>query len=122
MKRFDFKKVIGLMGLILRCQICTTKYNLDKISIIETQEDDATGDVRLLIHSDCKKCKSSVMFNVDISGAEIFSVGMLTDLTSQDSSKFSKLEPIEVDEIIDMHQSLRKFDGDLIRALGHVRG
>ena len=117
MKHFDFKKVIGLMGLILRCPICSTKYNLDHLNVIDSQEDESFGGAWLLIHSECKKCKSSVMFNVDINGPEVFSVGMVTDLTSSDSAKFSKLDPINVDEVLDIHESLRKFDGNWVKVL-----
>ena len=54
------------------------------------------------------------MFNVEIRGPEIFSVGMVTDLTNQDSGKFQKLEPIHVNEVIGIHQALKEFKGDFI--------
>lgn len=109
------------MGLILRCPICSTKYNLDNLNVIDSQEDETFGGAWLLIHSDCKKCKSSVMFNVDINGPEVFSVGMVTDLTSSDSAKFSKLDPIDVDEVLDIHQTLQKFDGNFVKTFSQVR-
>jgi hypothetical protein len=79
--------------------------------------DEVSSETHLLVHSDCYKCKSSVMFNIDINGPEVYSVGMLTDLTSIDTSKFSKLKPITSNEIIALHQNLKKFDGDLVRML-----
>lgn len=117
MKRIDFAKVIGWLGFILRCPICGYKYNLQNIRVIESEHDENMNEARILIHSDCQKCKSSVMFNIDINGPEIFSVGTITDLTGRDSAKFRKREPITVNDLINIHKSLKAFDGDLVKAL-----
>ncbi len=117
MKNIDFKKVIGWLGVMLRCPVCSIKYNLEGIKVIDSEQDDISDDARILIHSDCQKCKSSVMFNIDITGPEIFSVGMITDLTSKDSSKFSKYNPISSDDCIQIHRGLQAFNGDFVKAL-----
>jgi hypothetical protein len=117
MKNIDFKKVIGWLGVILRCQICQFKYNMKHIQIIETTYDEYTNNARVLIHADCEKCKSSVVFNIDISGPDILSVGIITDLTSKDSMKFSKYNPIDTNDVINIHKTIRQFNGDLIKAL-----
>ncbi len=117
MKNMDFKKVMAWLGLILRCPVCNHKYDLGKIDLLDSENGDE-GDTHLLIHSDCGRCKSSVMFSIDINGPEIYSVGIITDLTSKDSAKFSKFGPIEVDEVIGIHRDLKNFKGDLVKALG----
>ncbi len=113
-KNFDFKRIIEWLGVILKCPICGAKYNIDKTRVVESEQDEVYGEARVLIHSDCGKCKSSVMFNVEIRGPEVFSVGMVTDLTGQDSSKFNKLGPIKTNEIINIHQNLKGFKGDFV--------
>ena len=114
MKNFDFKKIVEWLGFVLKCPICGHKYNLDKTKVIDSEQDEAYNEAWILIHSDCSKCKSSVMFNVEIRGPEVFSVGMVTDLTGQDSAKFGKLAPIKANEIIGIHQALKEFKGDFI--------
>ena len=114
MKNYDLKKIMEWLGFLLRCPICSHKYNLEKTKILESEQDAVYNEARILIHSDCAKCKSSVMFNVEIRGPEVFSVGMVTDLTGQDSSKFNKLGPIRANEIINIHQSLKNFNGDFV--------
>ena len=104
MKNFDFKKIVEWLGFVLKCPICGHKYNLDKTKVIDSEQDEAYNEAWILIHSDCTKCKSSVMFNVEIRGPEVFSVGMVTDLTGTDSAKFGKLAPIKANEIIGIHQ------------------
>ena len=116
MKKFDIKKVIEWLGFMLKCPICGFKYNLDQTKIVDSEQDEAYSEARILIHSDCRKCKSSVMFNIEIKGPEVFSVGMVTDLTSQDSSKFQNQKPISMDEVIGMHKEIRKFKGDFVKS------
>lgn len=116
-KKFDFKKAITWLGYILRCPICGFRYNLQATRVIESEQNEALGEARLLIHSDCQKCKSSVMFNIDINGPEVFSVGMVTDLTGKDSAKFSKLSAISADDVINLHTALGEFDGNFVKTL-----
>jgi hypothetical protein len=117
MKRIDLKKIVEWLGFILKCPICGYKYNLEKTKVLESDQDDVLNEARILIHSDCQKCKSSVMFNVEIRGPEVFSVGMVTDLTSNDSSKFMGKGPITSNEIINIHKALKTFKGDFVSAL-----
>lgn len=117
MKNMDFKKVLVWLGGVLRCPVCGYKYNLEQTKVIESKRNDLENSAQILIHSDCQKCTSSVMFNIDINGPEVFSVGMITDLTSSDSAKFSKLKPISVTDCIDVHKSLNNFKGDLAKLL-----
>src|SRR5258708_14735193 len=114
MKKFDFKKVIEWLGFVLRCPICQFKYNLDHTKVIDSEQNEGLGEARILIHSDCTKCKSSVMFNIEINGPEVFSVGMVTDLTSQDSERFKHQGVISSNEIINLHKGLKKFNGDFV--------
>ena len=117
MNKFDIKKVIEWLGVVLRCPICQHKYNLEQTKIIESDHNETFGEAHMLIHSDCNKCNSSVMFNIEIRGPEVFSVGMVTDLTGRDSSKFQKKNPISPDEVINIHKEIKSFKGDLLKAL-----
>lgn len=117
MKKFDLKKVLGFLGFMLRCPVCSVKYDLSSIKILDSEQEEAGGDARLLIHSDCQKCKSSVMFNIDINGPDIFTVIAKTDLTSRDSAKFSVYPALDINDCIHIHESLSTFDGDFKKAL-----
>src|SRR5258708_32841855 len=76
-----------------------------------------SGTRNVLVHTDCDRCKSSVVFSIAIDGPEIFSIGMVTDLTSQDTNKFKNSSPITSDEVLATHEFLRSFDGDFKQAL-----
>jgi len=70
-----------------------------------------------LVHTDCERCKSSVVFSIAIDGPEIFSVGMVTDLTSIDTTRFKNTRALSTDDVLAMHQFLKVFDGDFRVAL-----
>lgn len=120
MKRIDFKKVIQWLSKALRCPICGYEYNLETTKIIDTKQEDQTH-ATLLVHSDCSRCKSSVVFGISIEGGEIFSAVMVTDLTSNDTRKFSKQDPLRAEDVYSVHKFLNTFDGNFARALGRVQ-
>jgi hypothetical protein len=57
------------------------------------------------------------MFNVEVKGPDVYSVGMITDLTVQDSTKFKKHKPISANDVLAIHTELKSFNGNLINLL-----
>ncbi len=116
MRKNEFQRIMEMLSFVLRCPVCSYKYNLERTKIIETREE-GQNEATLLVHSDCVQCKSSVVFSIMVSGPEIFSVGMITDLTGTDTAKFSGAAPLSANEVLAMHDFVRKFDGDLVKVL-----
>jgi len=117
MPKLDFNKIMQWLAYILRCPVCGQKYNAEQTKVIDAGEDQPMLSRNVLVHTDCDKCKSSVVFSIAIDGPEIFSIGMVTDLTSQDTTKFKNAQPISSDEVLATHEFLQSFDGDFKRAL-----
>ncbi len=117
MGKFDLKKIIEWLSYILRCPVCGHRYNLEQTKIIDPKDDKNAVGENLLVHTDCDRCKSSVVFSIAVDGPEIFSIGMVTDLTSSDTDKFKDSNPITSDEILATHQFLTEFDGDFKKLL-----
>jgi len=115
MRKIDLQKVMEWLSYVLKCPVCGYKYNLERTKIIDTKQEEDYAN--LLVHSDCGQCKSSVVFSIAIHGPDVFSIGMITDLTSSDTKKFSEVNPISPDEVLKIHEFVRKFDGDLVKAL-----
>lgn len=116
MKKIDIQKIFEILSTALRCPVCDYRYNLDRTKVIETKQE-KNGQLSLLIHSNCEKCKSNVVFSVAITGPEIFSVGMVTDLTDADTTKFSKKSAISSEHILNLHHFLEEFNGDFVKIL-----
>lgn len=117
MAKFDINKIIQWLSYVLRCPVCSQKYNIDQTKIIDGGDDRSMNGRSLLIHTDCERCKSSVVFSIAIDGPEIFSIGMVTDLTSQDTSKFKNTHPISSDDVLATHEFFKTFDGNFREAL-----
>lgn len=117
MKKFDIKKIIQWLANILRCPVCGQRYNLEQTRIIEGSDDRPGSNGSLLVHTDCVYCKSSVVFSIAVDGPEIFTVAMVSDLTSDDTSKFKNTEPLTSDDVLATHEFLTNFDGDFVKAL-----
>ena len=117
LKQPNYQKMIEWLAVILRCPICSNKYNAEQTSIIDTKENQNFEHSSMLVHTECERCKSSVVFSISMDGPEIFSVGMVTDLTSTDAKKFRNAQDITVDDVIGFHGFLNNFDGDFERAL-----
>lgn len=102
--------------MILHCPVCSNKYTTEQTSVIDGKNIDRREDHTILVHADCERCKSSVVFSISLEGPEIFSVGMVTDLTSSDVRKFREASSLSIDEVIELHSFLEKFDGDFVKA------
>lgn len=117
MAKLSYQKMIELLSFILHCPVCSNKYNAEQTSIIESKEGEKYDNSTMLVHTDCERCKSSVVFNISLEGPEIFSVGMVTDLTSTDAKKFRDKGYVTTDEVIEFHDFLEEFDGNFERVL-----
>lgn len=117
MRETNIQKMIELLALALRCPICAAKYNAENTNVIRSQKADMTEESSMLVHTDCERCKSSVVFSISMDGPEIFSVGMVTDLTSADAARFRDAEQITADEVLEFHNFLQTFDGNFERVL-----
>jgi len=112
MAKVDLKKIIEWLSQILRCPICGHRYNLEQTKIIDSKESKPVPGASLLVHTDCEHCRSSVVFNIAVDGPEVFSVGMVTDLTSTDTTKFKNSRALTASDVLVLHQFLSGFNGD----------
>lgn len=117
MAKLNYQKWIELLSVILHCPVCNNKYNAEQTSILESKDVEKYDNSSLLVHTDCERCKSSVVFSISLDGPEIFSVGMVTDLNSADARRFREAGHISVNEVIDFHEFLNSFDGNFEKVL-----
>ncbi len=76
------------------------------------------GNVRILGHRDdlwflsvfCSACRSQGLVAAVIKEGQL--PQLITDLTEAEQAKFRELEPVDADDLLDLHKFLREFDGD----------
>lgn len=88
------------LKLISYCPLCNMQYNPLSAKILD-ERDDAH-----LVHVECRKCGSLIVALVLTGGIGISSVGLVTDLTSDDVLKFKDVEDVQLDDVIELHAAL----------------
>jgi hypothetical protein len=91
----------------IRCGSCGQHYEEDNIDVIEHSEE--LWFLRVL----CSSCHVKSLVAAIIREGEKAEV--MTDLTEAELDKFRDLTRVGVDDVLDMHNFLKDFDGDFPR-------
>ncbi|OGE88722.1 MAG: hypothetical protein A2722_02350 [Candidatus Doudnabacteria bacterium RIFCSPHIGHO2_01_FULL_50_11] len=107
--------MLAWLSQVLTCPICGSRYQPEKTRLVDSARPNTGEEQTVVIHSDCTNCRSSVIFNVALSGSELFSLGVVSDLSASDAITFRRQKPLSEDDIMKLHSYLEKFDGDFER-------
>ncbi len=91
----------------IKCGVCGQHYEEDNIEVIEHSEE--LWFLRVFCSSCHVKCLVAAIIRED-EKAEV-----ITDLTEAELDKFKEGDGVRVDDLLDMHNFLRDFDGDFPR-------
>ena len=98
------ESVIKQLITSIKCGSCGKHYEVDHIEIIEHKEE--MWFLRVFCSSCQSKCLVAGIIRED--GESEF----VTDLTPDELKKFKKIENISEDDLLNMHDFLKDFDGD----------
>lgn len=98
---------IRKMMVSAKCSGCGQQYEIDNIEILGHHED------MWFLSVYCVACRAQYLVTavIDEEGAP----ETVTDLSAAEMEKFRDTESLKVDEVLDMHSFLKKFDGDFSR-------
>jgi hypothetical protein len=82
------------------CPFCSSKDAPTDSKIIESHENSH------LVHLTCKRCVQAILVLVRSSGVGIQCVGIVTDLSEEDSKKLLYDRLIDIDDVLDVHEAL----------------
>ena len=88
----------------IKCGTCGQNYQEDNIDVIEHSEE--LWFLRVFCSSCHVKCLVAAIIRED-KKAEV-----ITDLTEAELDKFKDVAGVRVDDVLDMHNFLKDFDGD----------
>jgi hypothetical protein len=99
----DIKKVMAST----KCSSCAQRYEIENIEVLGHHED------MWFMSVFCVACRAQYLVTavIDEEGAP----ETVTDLSAAEVEKFRNAESLKVDEVLDMHRFLKKFDGDFSR-------
>ena len=100
------ERLFNLFGdnltLITHCPFCNLRYNHLKARISEE------GENTQLIYIQCQHCQSAILVLIVAGSLGITSIGLVTDLSSEDVLKFKAAKPINCDDVIKIYQFLNE--------------
>ncbi|MBI4021979.1 MAG: hypothetical protein HY372_01345 [Candidatus Andersenbacteria bacterium] len=97
--------------LVTRCPFCSAEYDLDGAQVIG-EENDAT-----MVYITCSECESSIVAIVAMSGLGIVSLGLVTDMTVEDTKRFMSAKQLTSDEFIEVYELLEKNQHQALKKL-----
>jgi hypothetical protein len=104
------ENVIKRVMASLRCGVCQQRYEPDNVTVLGQQED------LWLLKVFCPTCHTQYLVAAVIKEGKAPEV--ITDLTEAEWDKFRNAVGLTADEVLDMHNFLKDFDGDFSRLFG----
>lgn len=89
------------LKIISHCPVCHYNYNPVEAKVLE-ESDDAH-----LIYIKCRRCQSAILALVLANAFGVSSIGLITDLDSQEVAKFKELEAVSGDDVLSVYESLQ---------------
>lgn len=90
------------LKLVSFCPVCHERYNPLEAKVIDENQG------AHLLHVRCRHCQSTILALILASNLGISSIGLVTDLDSQEIGKFKNSDPVGGDDVLDVYQSLEK--------------
>lgn len=90
----------GEVKLVSACPLCRKQYTLEDAYIVDEQRG------VYLLHTNCRNCGSSIVATLVAGRHAVSSMGLVTDLTSEDVLKFKDTAAVSCDDVIDFHALL----------------
>lgn len=89
------------MRVVTRCPFCSADYDLDGAQVIG-EENDAT-----MVYVTCSDCESSIIAVVAMSGLGIVSLGLVTDMTAEDTKRFTGVGSMTSNDLLSIYELLK---------------
>jgi ribosomal protein L44E len=101
------ENVIKRVMASLKCSVCQQRYEPDNVTVLGQQED------LWFLKVFCPACHTQYLVAAVIKEGKAPEV--ITDLTEAEWDKFKNAVGLTADEVLDMHNFLKDFDGDFSR-------
>ena len=93
----------------IKCGVCGQCYEIDNIGVLGHHQD------LWFLRASCSACHTQCLVAAVL--GEEGEPGVITDLTEAELDRFGDAGMLSADEVLDMHNFLRDFDGDFSRLL-----
>jgi len=108
------EKLIKKLMATMKCGVCGQRYEGNNIRILGHRDD------LWFLSVYCSACRSQGLVAAVIKEGESFEV--VTDLTAEEYAKFSEVDVVDADDVLDIHHFLEEFDGDFLHIFSKENG
>lgn len=96
---------------VSRCPFCSAEYDLDGAKVIG-EEDEST-----MVYVTCGECESSIIAIVAMSGLGIVSLGLVTDMTEEDTKKMMEEQEISGNDMLNLYELFKTKSDSALKKL-----
>lgn len=90
------------LKLISFCPLCEAHYHPREAQLVGEAQNSH------LLHITCQKCQHAIIALILVSAGGVSSVGLVTDLSYEDTMKFREAPVVSADDVLEVHESLRR--------------
>ena len=101
------ENLIKRFATSIKCSVCGRRYAVDNVKVLGHQED------LWFLSVFCSSCDTRCLVAAVIREGK--AATFTTDLTEAELDKFSTMDKVTADEVLDMHSFLKDFDGSFNR-------
>ncbi len=112
MNSYQLQELIKQIRTAMRCPSCGSRYDADHIHFL------GQLDVAALVQLDCQSCGLPVMATILVSEKNHGHSKLMSDLNREESEATISGDPVTTDSVVDVHQFMKKFDGNFERLFG----
>jgi len=107
------ERIVKRLMTTVKCTHCGQGYQQPNVTILGHDRD------LYFIKAYCATCRTQFLIAASVT-AEKTTV-ILSDLSSDEATRFKKSPPPSADDVLDMHGFLKTFSGDFLRLFGRER-
>jgi hypothetical protein len=96
---------------VSRCPFCSAEYDLDGAKVIG-EEDEST-----MVYVTCGECESSIIAIVAMSGLGIVSLGLVTDMTEEDTKSMMEEQEITGNDMLNLYELFKTESESVLKRL-----
>lgn len=97
----------------IKCGVCGQRYEATNVKVLGHQDD------LWFLGVYCSSCRSRGLAAVVVRESSI--VEIVTDLTEAEMARLQQAEAVNIDDLLDIHNFLKHFDGDFARFFSKVK-
>ena len=98
--QFSLDSLRSHFKVMRECPVCTYEFDAEHIRTVESREGSH------VLHASCPSCQNSLIFLVGTTQLGIGLIGMVSDLTYDDTVRFRHKEALTDDQMIECYQAL----------------